>query len=161
MLHGWVEIVSREQMRWDIDILRPPVNICCGQRLRHCKQAGGVPVSRPIPQNTPQAAGMVQGKQGRKVVGTGHAPAGPVVFHPVPNNREDVALHAPAPGGLLALVGQWRLFSFPLVVRHQCVFVAAEVGKQFPPFLLFVRVQCAFNGCLHHSKGFLYLAFTQ
>ena len=115
VLHGWVEIVSREQMRWDIDILRPPVNICCGQRLRHCKQAGGVPVSRPIPQNTPQAAGMVQGKQGRKVVGTGHAPAGPVVFHPVPNNREDVALHAPAPGGLLALVGQWRVFFFSLV----------------------------------------------
>ena len=98
-------------------------------------------MSRPIPQNAPQVAGMVQGKQGGKVVGPCHAPAGSVVLHPVPNHGEDVALHAPAPGGLLALVGKRRLFSFPLVVRHQCVFVVAEVGKQPPPFLLFIKVQ--------------------
>ena len=122
VLHGWVEIVSRQQMRWEIDILGPPVSVRCGQRLRHCKQAGGVTVSRPIPQNAPQVAGMAQGKQGGKVVGPCHAPAGPVVYHPVPNNDKDVALHAPAPDGLLALVGQRRLFSFPLVVQHQCVF---------------------------------------
>ena len=108
----------------------------------------------------PQVAGMVQGKQDRKVVGPRYAPAGPVVFHPAPNNSEDVALHAPHRAGCGPSLGSGG-FSFPLVVRHQCVFEVAEVGKQFPPFLLFVRIQCAFNGCLHHSKGFLYLAFTE
>ena len=57
-------------------------------------------------------------------------------------------LHTPVPGGLSAFVGQWRLFSFPPVIQYQCVFVAAEVGKQPPPFLLFVRGQYAFNGML-------------
>ena len=84
-------------------------------------------MGRPIPQNTPQMTGMVQGKQGRKVVGPSHAPAGPVVLHPVSNNGKDVALHAPASGGLLALVGQRGLFPSPLVVRHQGMAVVAEV----------------------------------
>ena len=80
-------------MRRDIDILGPPVGICCSQRLRHYKQAGGGSVNRPTPQDTPQMAGIVQGKQGRKVVGPGHAPTGSVALHPVPNNDEDVDLH--------------------------------------------------------------------
>ena len=97
---------------------------------------------------------MVQGKQGRKVVGPGHAPTDPVVLHPVPNNGEDIALHAPTPGRLLALVGQRGLPSTPLVVWDQGFLVVAEVGKQPPPFLLFVRVQGAFNGRFHHSNRF-------
>ena len=60
---------------------------------------------------------MVQRKQSCQVVCSSHAPAGAVVLHPVPNNGEDIALHTPAAGGLLALVGQRRLPSCSLVVR--------------------------------------------
>ena len=89
-------------------------------------------MGRPIPQNTPQMAGAVQGEQSRKVVGPGHAPAGAVVLHPVPNNGKDIALHTPAAGGLLALVGQRRLPSCSLVVRYQGMTVVAEIRKQPP-----------------------------
>ena len=109
-------------------------------------------MGRPIPQNTPQMAGAVQGEQSRKVVGPGHAPAGAVVLHPVPNNGKDVALHAPTPGGLLALVGQRGFSSTPLVVWNKGFPVVVEVGKQLPPLLLFVGIQCALNRCLHHSN---------
>ena len=86
-------------------------------------------MGRPIPQNTPQMAGAVQGEQSRKVVGPGHAPAGAVVLHPVPNNGKDVALHAPTPGGLLALVGQRGFSSTPLVVWNKGFPVVVEVGN--------------------------------
>ena len=70
------------------------------------------------------------------------------------NNGKDVALHAPTPGGLLALVGQRGFSSTPLVVWNKGFPVVVEVGKQLPPLLLFVGIQCALNRCLHHSNRF-------
>lgn len=90
-----------------ISLLAPLVSLCCGYCPSYREWAGRGTAGCPTTQDTPQVAGMVQGKKGRKVVGPGHTPAGSVVLHPVPNNGEDVALHAPAPCGLLALVGQW------------------------------------------------------
>ena len=78
----------------------------------------------------------------------------PVVLHPVPNNGEDIALHAPTPGRLLALVGQRGFSSTPLVVWNKGFPVVVEVGKQLPLLLLFVGIQCALNRCLHHSNRF-------
>ena len=54
------------------------------------------------------------------------------MLHPVPNNGEDIALHTPAAGGLLALVEQRRLPSCSLVVRYQGMTVVAEIRKQPP-----------------------------
>ena len=75
---------------------------------------------------------MMQRKQGCQIVCSSHAPAGAVVLHPVHNNGEDIALHTPAAGGLLALVGQRRLPSCSLVVRYQGMTVVAEIRKQPP-----------------------------
>ena len=81
----------------------------------------------PAAQNTPESVGgMMQRKQGCQIVCSSHAPAGAVVLHPAPNNGEDIALHTPAAGGLLALVGQRRLPSCSLVVRYQGMTVVDE-----------------------------------
>ena len=105
-------------MRWDVCVLAQLAGLRRRKRQRHARTAALWPVvSLPTVQNTPELAGMVQRKQSCQVVCSSHAPAGAVVLHPVPNNGEDIALHTPAAGGLLALVGQRRLPSCSLVVR--------------------------------------------
>lgn len=104
---------------------------------------------------------MMQRKQGCQIVCSSHAPAGAVVFHPVPNNGEDIALHTPAVGGLLALVGQRRLPSCSLVIRYRGMIVVAKIRKQPPAVFLFRRVKCAFNGRFHYGNGFLRLALAE
>ena len=71
-------------------------------------------MGRPIPQNTPQMAGAVQGEQSRKVVGPGHAPAGAVVLHSVADDRKHIAFHAAASGWLLSLIGAGGYLPFRL-----------------------------------------------
>ena len=71
---------------------------------------------------------MMQRKQGCQIVCSSHAPAGAVVLHPVPNNGEDIALHTPAAGGLLAFVGS----------TVSGMTVVAEIRKQPPT--VFVRL---------------------
>ena len=97
-------------MRWDIYVPTQPVGLRGRKRQRHDRTAAlRSAVRLSAAQNTPESAGMMQRKQGCQIVCSSHAPAGAVVLHPVPNNGEDIALHTPAAGGLLALVGQRRL----------------------------------------------------
>ena len=120
-------------MRWDVYVLTQPVGLRGRKRQRHDRTAAHRSAVRlPTAQNTPESAGMMQRKQGCQIVCSSHAPAGAVVLHPVPNNGEDIALHTPAAGGLLALVGQRRLPSCSLVVRYQGMTVVAEIRKQPP-----------------------------
>ena len=93
-------------MWWDIYVPTQPVGLRGRKRQRHDRPAAlRSAVRLPAAQNTPESAGMMQRKQGCQIVCSSHAPAGAVVLHPVPNNGEDIALHTPAAGGLLALVG--------------------------------------------------------
>ena len=145
-------------MRWDVYVLTQPVGLRGRKRQRHALRSA---VRLPAAQNTPESAGMMQRKQGCQIVCSSHAPAGAVVLHPVPNNGEDIALHTPAAGGLLALVGQRRLPSCSLVVRYQGMTVVAEIRKQPPAVFLFRRVKCAFNRRFHYGNSFLRLALAE
>ena len=104
---------------------------------------------------------MVQRKQSCQVVCSSHTPAGAVVLHSVPNNGEDIALHTPAAGGLLALAGQRRLLSCSPVVRDKGVAVVAEIRKQSPAVFLFRGIHRALNRRLHYGNGFLWLALVE
>ena len=59
ILHGGIDLASRQHVRWDIDILGPPGGLRCGHRPRH----GGISWrgprgGRPASQGTPQIAGI-------------------------------------------------------------------------------------------------------
>ena len=128
-----MDLAGGQCMRWDIYVLPQPVGLRGRKRQRHDRTAAlRSAVRLPAAQNTPESAGMMQRKQGCQIVCSSHAPAGAVVLHPVPNNGKDIALHTPAAGGLLALVGQRRLPSCSLVVRYQGMTVVAEIRKQPP-----------------------------
>ncbi len=83
------------------------------------------------------------------------------MLHPVPNNGENVALHAPTVGGLLPLVWQRRPLPCALVVRYKGMAVVAEIRKQLPAVLLFCGVQRALNGRFHYGNGLLGLALVE
>lgn len=104
-------------MRWDVYVLTQPVGLRGRKRQRHDRTAA----LRSAVRLSAAQNGMMQRKQGCQIVCSSHAPAGAVVLHPVPNNGEDIALHTPAAGGLLALVGQRRLPSCSLVVREELI----------------------------------------
>lgn len=110
-----MDLAGGQCMRWDIYVLTQPVGLRGRKRQRHDRTAAHRSAVRlPAAQNTPESAGMMQRKQGCQIVCSSHTPAGAVVLHPVPNNG-NIALHTPAAGGLLALVGQRRLPSCSLV----------------------------------------------
>lgn len=149
-------------MRWDVCVLAQLACLRSGKRQRHDRTAALRSFVRlPAAQNTPEFAGMMQRKQSCQIVCSSHTPAGTIVFHPIPNNGKDIALHAPAAGGLLALVGQRWLPSCSLVIRYQGMAVVTEIRKQPPAVFLFRRVKCAFNGRFHYGNSFLRLALAE